>query len=634
MATKAPAAPRVVAAPIRHSRRWPWVAAAVAVLVTLGAAVWLALGLVGAARDARAAATEATADLEPGGRALRAGDEVGARRAVRAAGRELDKADATARRIPVRVAARLPVLSSPVADLRHLLAAAHILTDSAERTVALQARFTGARASVFRDGRIDLAAVTSTADEAAAVLGEFERARRELYRVHGGWLAPGARSARDGTLRRLEEAEGELRPLVRALRVLPPAVGGATPRTYLVAISNSSQLKAWGGAPLAIALLRFDRGRVSVLRRGAVGELQLNRPVRWPPVPGDPWHAPGSESLFTSSGLSPHFPTSGEEMLRAWKVITGVHADGVIALDPTALAGLLEVTGPVAAPGYGTVRGANVVRLVLADSYRRYPDKDLRHRYNQQLMDAVLARVLEGGRLLRQVRAFGAAAAGRHLQLYFRDRRLQNAARAHGLAGALSPADQDYLGVFTVNGNASKTDYYQRRSIEQRVRLARDGSARVDRTIRLVNAAPSAAGVDTRTGYTTSWASPDVVAYLPGAATGITVRVDRRPVGWRSFRELGRRAVKVRVLLPPGSARTVMVSYRLSGAAVPSGNGLRYRLVADTQPIVHPATLRVVVIPPAGFKTTDRPGWSAAGGALVAARPLTSGTTLELDLEY
>jgi Protein of unknown function (DUF4012) len=607
------------------------VAVAVAVLVVLAAAAWLALGLAGAARDARAAATRARADLEGSARALGNGDQAGARRGVRAANLDLARADEAARRPAVRVAAKLPVVSSPVADLRHLLAAGHILTGTADRAVTVQARFTDA--GIFHDGRIDLAGVAATLDDTTAVLGQLGRARAELERVRGGWLAPGVDAARDASLRQIDDAERRLQPLDDVVRALPPAIGADGPRTYLVAVSNSSELKAWGGAPLAIALLRFDHGQVSVLRRGSLSEQQLTGPMRWNYVPDDPWHPPGSRSLFSSSGLSPNFPTSGEEILRAFQAITGVRADGVIALDPTAVAGMLAVSGPITTAGFGRVAANDVVRLLLADSYRRYPDREIRRRYNQQLMDAVLARVLQGGDLLRQVRGLGAAASGRHLQLYFRDRRLQGPTRAHGLAGALSPAAQDYLGVFTVNSNASKTDYFQRRQIEQRVRLAADGSASVDRAIRLTNTAWPQPGGDPRTGYTTGWSRPFLAAYVPGSATGVTVRVDGKPAGWTSFQELGRLVVRTRLWLPPRSSHTVTVSYRLAKAAVPTREGLRYQLVADTQPIAHPATLRVVVVPPAGFHASSRAGWSAAGGALVESRSLTSGVTWNLDLE-
>jgi hypothetical protein len=615
--------------PARRVRRWTWLAAGV-VLVLLGVAVWLALGLLGAAREARAAATRARTELQASARALHAGDQARARRGIRVATMDLAQADAAAHRVAVRVAGRLPVVSSPVADLRHLLAAGHILVGAADKAVTVQARFTGS--GVMHKGRIDLAGVRATVTDTSAVLGDLRRARAELDQVHGGWLAPGADAARDATIRQLDDVEGQLRPLRDVVQVLPAAVGASGPRTYLVAVSNSSELKAWGGALLAIAQLRFDHGRVTVPRSGQLREQQLTRRLSWPYVPGDPWHPPGSLSLFSSAGLSPNFPTSGEEILRAFQVLTGVRADGVIALDPVALAGLLHVSGPVTTPGFGRVDANDVVRLLLADSYRRYPDREIRHRYNQELMDAVMGRVLHGGDLLRQVRGLGAAAAGRHLQLYFRDERLQDTARAHGLAGALSPAAQDYLGVFTVNSNASKTDYFQRRQIEQRVRLTADGSARVDRVIRLTNTASPEPGGDSRTGYTTGWSRPVVATYVPGSATGVTVRVDGKPAAWTSFRELGRLVVRTRMWLPPRSSHTVTVSYRVSKVAVPTGEGLRYQLVVDTQPIVHPATLRVVVVPPSGFRAKTGPGWSAAGGTMVTTRQLTRGATFNLGL--
>jgi hypothetical protein len=247
-------------------------------------------------------------------------------------------------------------------------------------------------------------------------------------------------------------------------------------------------------------------------------------------------------------------------------------------------------------------------------------------------MDAMMARLLHGGDLLQQVRGLGPAASGRHLLLYFRDRSLQDTTRAHGLAGALSAAPQDYLGVFTVNSNASKTDYFQRRQITQRVRLAADGSARIDRTIRLDNTAQAQPGHDPKTGYTTGWARPQVYAYVPGAATGVGVRIDGKPAGWSSFRELGRLAVRSRLWLEPGSTHTVTVSYRLPRAAVRGDEGLRYQLVVDPQPIVHPASLRVVVVPPAGYHAGTHPGWSEGAGTLVTTRRLTSGATLDLAL--
>jgi hypothetical protein len=381
-----------------------------------------------------------------------------------------------------------------------------------------------------------------------------------------------------------------------------------------------------------VALLRFDRGAVSVLQRGQVGEQRLSFGIRIPFLPSDPWHTPREPSSFTLSGQSPNFPTSAEELLRAYQVLTHIRPDGVIALDPTAMAGVLKVAGSVTTPGYGRITYKNLLQVVLIDSYRRFGEDRVRHTYNEAVMDAVLSRLLGGGGdMLRQVRTLGEAAKGRHLQLYFRDPRLQRAAVEHRLAGGLSPAPQDYAAVYTQNINASKVDVYQRRAVEQRVWLRPDGAAHVVRSVRLVNATPGAPTPERR-GYTTNWAMNRFITYVPGRAAKLTVKADGKPVGGERFAELGRQVVRFILPMQPGQARTVTVTYDLPGAAVRTATGLRYRLAADSQPMVQPASFRLVVAPPKGFSADPPPGWKAGGGAVATTVPFTSDADLALEL--
>jgi hypothetical protein len=191
MSTKTTIASGDATLPARRRRRWPWLVG-VAVLVLLAALAWLAMGLVGAARDARAAASSARANLEGSAHALASGDQAGARRGIREANLDLAQADAAARRGAVRVAAWLPVVSSPVADLRHLLAAGHIMAATADQAMTVQARFAGS-SGVFHDGRIDLAGMAVALDGTTTVLGQLERARAELHQVRGSGSPPARR---------------------------------------------------------------------------------------------------------------------------------------------------------------------------------------------------------------------------------------------------------------------------------------------------------------------------------------------------------------------------------------------------------------------------------------------------------
>src|SRR6266542_2759850 len=234
------------------------------------AAGWLALSLLGAARDARDAAGDARSQLGRAATALRAGDDATARQAVKAARGDLDLAEAAAGRAPVRIAGHLPLLAEPVSDLDHLLAAGRILVDTADRVVGVEGRVRGD--ALFHGGRIDLTLAAATTRDAKQLLGGVERARTELDQVRAGPLSPGAGAARDATVRQLNQVEGQVRPVVALLDALPGAVGANGSRTYLVAVMNSAESKAWGGSPLAVALLRFDHGAVSVVQRGQVGE--------------------------------------------------------------------------------------------------------------------------------------------------------------------------------------------------------------------------------------------------------------------------------------------------------------------------------------------------------------------------
>jgi hypothetical protein len=293
---------------------------------------------------------------------------------------------------------------------------------------------------------------------------------------------------------------------------------------------------------------------------------------------------------------------------------------------------VLKVSGSVTTPGYGRVTYRNLVQALLVDSYRRFPERNVRHGYNEALMDAVLSRLLGGGGdMLRQVRSLGEAAHGRHLQLYFRDPRLQRQVSAHRLAGGLSPAPQDYAAVYTQNVNGSKVDVYQRRATEQRVWLRPDGSAHVVRSVRLVNAAPGAPTREQR-GYLTNWAVYRFIAYLPGRAAKVAVTADGQAAHWDPFRELGRQVVRFVLPMRPGQARTVTVTYDLPGAAVRTATGLRYRLAADSQPTVLPASFRLVVAPPRGFAATAPAGWTAGGGAVATTVQLTGDTDFGLEL--
>ncbi len=603
---------------VRRRRLPGWRARRTATRVLIGVFValvvgagWLVLGLIEARQALLVGASGVRDELARAEAALARGkpDEAGA--AVAAAKRSLEVAAAVPERREVRVAARLPVLSGRIEDTRRLLAAAAGLTGAGERAVAVAPHLRAGPAALLRGDRFDLDALDEATAQAKGLVAELEGARVQLEGVRGGPLEPGVDETRRWARGRLDDALGRARPLAATLDALPAALGVGEVRRYLVVLTSPSELRPSGGVPLAVREIELDEGVVELRPGGA--EL--------------------AQALHGAGG-SAHFPDTGRAWLRAAEALGLPRADGVIALDPVAMRRLLEATGPVAVPGYGRVEAADAVPRLTRDADLRWPSLDERHRFHQAVLATLVARFLSGNDLVATGRVLGAAGAGRNVQAYAADPTLQRMLAGHRLDGALAdPGGGDYLAVHTSNGNRSRVDVFQRRSIRQAVQLAPDGSAQVTRTVRVVNAVPE--GEPVRAGLAAGEASDrsagTLATTLPPGVTLASVTLDGRPVRPATATEQGRPVVRVGIDLGPGQGATLAVGYRLQSTGG-GGDGLAYRLTADPQVLLDPPVLRVEVTGPPGMVPAPADGWTVEDGASVLVRRLDAVTTATLDL--
>jgi hypothetical protein len=582
---------------------------ALGVVVVVGA--WLALGLLQAREDLRVEAAGLRNELVKAHTALGRGDPAAAKTAISTASRNLDAAEAITTRRPMRVAARLPVLGGGVSDVEHLLAAARNLTTAADQAVEVSDHLQSGRFAVLEDGRFDLKALKNAAAKAQRLVIELGRVRAELAQVRGGALAPGTDETKRWALARLDEATARAGPLVPTLQVLPGAVGAVRPQTYLVALTNPAELRPGGGVPLAVLEVTLDKGVVRVVTRdGEIVENVHNAQATWRAVAGDPWAHGGRFTKFSLANSSPHFPTSGQELQRAYAAWGRSKPDGVISLDPLAMREVLRTTGAVTVPGYGRVTASNCVRLTTHDAYVRWPNREQRRRYNEALLNAMIQRLLSGRDLVATGKVLGAAGARRQVQIYAAHPALQRALTDNGMYGGLSQAGQDYLAVYTLNANSSRMDYFQRRSIHQIVQLRPDGSAEVTRTIKIDNDVPPSEPIQdgAPSGYNSGRVAAVVASYLPPGARLEETTLDERPVRPTESSENGRPLVRFDVKLAPGQSTSMTVRYLTPKAAITDGR-FRYRLTADPQVLIRPPGLQLDVVAPPGMKLSAAPGW-------------------------
>lgn len=629
----------------RRRRRWVRVVLLVLLLGVLLAAglAWVGLGTLRASRVIQERAGVAQGELAQFRTTLQAGDEAAAKQHLAAGDAALAQAQTAADTRQVRIARYVPYVGRTVGDLDHLLAAARTLSGAGGNALAVYTQVTGKDSKLFTGDTFSIPAIRSAASSVDSLAAALTRARTDLDAVRGdGPRGAEALAKKQSALEQVDSLQRQVVSLAPVLKVLPAAVGADGPRTYLVTILNPAESRASGGAPLSLAFVRLDQGKLSIPIQGQTSVLSNgNQPHVFTPVKGDPWLSGRVARPFVTVNRNPDFRVAGENLLRASNGFAQ-KPDGVIAMDVQAISQLLGATGPIQSAEYGELTSQNVAQKLVVDAYLQPADQAARHDRNDQLMQTMLQRLTQGGSLVAQAQALGRAIPGRHLQMYFHDDALQQLVEDSGAAGAV-PVDPtgDLAAVYTQNQNASKVDTYQHRTVNETITLAADGSAKVQRTVVIDNRTPeyTGGGVDPRKGYYTRWAQLLVMNFMPpGSQLLSRPTADNSPgflVGSAQHKGTdgqGRPYTDAVALMGPGETARLTWSFTVPAAAVKDGDGMRVIVRAETQPLLNPPQLNVRVVVPQGWTAKPGDGWTSSEGGASASLTVDRSRTLQLQV--
>jgi Protein of unknown function (DUF4012) len=525
-----------------------------------------------------------------------------------------------------------------VENWHRVVAAAGDITDSTGELLALYADLSGKGGGpkIFSNGAVDLARLEDLPTRVTTTSNRLANASAHLIAIQAE--SSGATvldRVRDKALVEMEPVQQAVEALAGIAPVLPDALGANGVRRYLVAIGNQAEMRAAGGAPLTLVLVEFNEGRISIPIKGPTSTQlfpPLNAAVSWwgpaanPFFLGNPRLAP-----FVVTNTHPNMLFSGQEMAGAWEGGQYPRVDGVITLDLTAIAAVLDSTGPMESPTYGTVDGARLGQILLIDAYQTFGQEGAaeRQQANQVLLDGLLDRLLSGDDLVAAAQAIASTAPGRHVQFWMRSPELEQLAADSGASGQVDDPDTgDWSALYTQNGNQSKVDVFQQRNVLVTAQIAEDGSARVTQQMTVTNATPPERpeGPPERVGYETSWLKAAYMMYVPDAALGYQAAY---PSGFavRPFRNhpqlgkgwvddgFGHRLIRIVGWTPPGGQNSVSVSYELpagtfSGA---SEGQLQYLLQAEPQSLFQPSVITVQVTAPAGWTPVPQAGMDVQG---------------------
>jgi hypothetical protein len=569
-------------------------------VLLLGAAV---VGLQ--AWQARHDLVQARSSIERARQAVSDGDQARARDLLSQARAQSHRAQGRVTGWVWSAYGHLPASGAPTREARGLIE----VTDAVTSQV-LGPLVSSAPSSTSWTGQADLAAVRRTAGPLGTADARLTQVRARLAGLPVSHVRQLDR-ARADLSRSVAALAVDLRDAAVAARVLPALLGGDHPTHLLLVAQNQAEERATGGLIGAYALLSAKDGRLTLLRSGADTDLvDAAHPVV--DLGADftaRYGVAQATSTWRSANLTPDLPSAGAILAGLSARQLGQAVDGVVLVDPVALAHVLGATGPVDVPGLGAMSGDNAVALLLKDAYARYAsasDQAVRKEVLRNALDRVVLRLQQpvSGQLARQL---ASAAASGHLQAYATDAALEGELRRSRVGGAL-PDSGPFLFVVTQDVGGSKLDYYLHRAVEYDASASsvavdlgvgpetvEDGTV----TVRLRNDAPASglpAYVTTRAddprarrvGQLKTWVS----IYLGPRSTYTKATLDGRPVSLSTGVEGGLSVFSTFLTVDPGQSVTLQISVEQ-----PAGPGSV--LLWRQQPRLEPDAL--VVRRPGGY---------------------------------
>ena len=276
--------------------------------------------------------------------------------------------------------------------------------------------------------------------------------------------------------------------------LLPDLLGADGPRTYLVIAQNNQELRATGGFISGVGELHVAGGRLEGL--GGQGGLGFrdsyavdNLAVPHDVAPADFQHVLlGDLIFFRDANWDPDFRISAQRALEIYARDQGVVADGVVALDLSALRLLVGAAGPLAVAGVDEpVDGGNVMRVIQGQwSQAEGGEGKDWWLHRKDFMGDVAAALIdrlgeaEGVDPAALVSAVKRGLDEKHLLVYLPEPGAAALLRARNWDGALPGPGLagDFLMLVDSNAGFNKVDARIERSLLYKVDLGANGPAR------------------------------------------------------------------------------------------------------------------------------------------------------------
>lgn len=568
-------------------RRWLVISGLAAVLVLLGLAGWL-YHQASAARDELSVVRDKVHQLRT---EITAGDLTAARATAAEIAQHAHRARDDTSGPLWAVAANLPFAGQPLDDERTIAHAVDGIATKALPSLIDASKILDPKTLRRADGSIDLAPLMNVSAGLTGAANEMRNALAEISRLpSSSWLAAADR-ARSDAISQLTPLTSTIAAADVAAATTPSLLGEFGPKSYIVTFENESELRGGGGLPGAFAILKANKGKLSFTNFEPDSTLvHVPSGLNLGPVFARTFSTPDATKDYRAAHVSPNFPYAAQIWIAEWRVKTGQQLDGAMALDPTALSYLLNITGPATMPDGSLISGSDVVQRTERDVYALFTEGQTAQR-KQYLLDvarSVSTKLISpSGDLTALVRAAGRAASERRLMIWSKDPKIEARLAQTSISSAVPRSSEPFAAVAINNEGANKLDYYLHASLSW-VGHGCGPQRTATVTITLKNDAPTdvpknALGFTGRPGLPQSPGDNLLQVVFYGTTGGgfSSVKIDGLATAAIPGEDLTHPTYTVQFLIPRGATKTITLNLNEPGRQAPK---------LWLQPMVNPMT--------------------------------------------
>ncbi|MBI2411049.1 MAG: DUF4012 domain-containing protein [Candidatus Kerfeldbacteria bacterium] len=319
----------------------------------------------------------------------------------------------------------------------------------------------------------------STAD-LQGVKAEIELATVLIEEIPDHGLLKPIRSAVEPVKQQLPLLETLIHQAIPTAESLPSILGYPNEKTYLFLLQNNREMRPTGGFIGTYGILKMDAGEIAAFSTDNVYNLDNASEGRvTEPSPGPiAQHTSTQNWLFRNINWSPDFPTTARKAEDKYYEEGGAeqNIDGVIAVTPTFIESLLELTGPITVDGI-EFTSDNFFETLEYQVELNYDNNGLTEAQRKEVIGHLSEALLD--KLLGLPRSqfatiwetFVKDVNSKQILIYLDDSTTQNLVTEQNWAGEMKSAGEgsDFVMVVDANLAALKTDEKMERSLSYAV---------------------------------------------------------------------------------------------------------------------------------------------------------------------